>query len=130
MFFRGLVEWVGYDKKQIEVEIREREGDTSKFSIKSLSKLAITAITSFSSSLLNLVLILGGVFFIGALILGVQTICNKFFGHAVDGFTTVIILLLIIGSCILFSLGIIGMYVARIYNEVKARPRYIVSEEI
>ncbi|MBO5141961.1 MAG: glycosyltransferase family 2 protein [Clostridia bacterium] len=130
VFFRGLVEWVGYDKKQIEVEIREREGDTSKFSIKSLSKLAITAITSFSSSLLNLVLILGGVFFIGALILGVQTICNKFFGHAVDGFTTVILLLLIIGSCILFSLGIIGMYVARIYNEVKARPRYIVSEEI
>ena len=130
VFFRGLVEWVGYEKKQIEVEIRQREGDTSKFSFKSLSKLAITAITSFSSSLLNLVLILGGIFMIGAIILGVQTIWNKIFGHAVDGFTTVIILLLITGSCILFSLGIIGMYVARIYNEVKARPRYIVSEEI
>lgn len=130
VFFRGLVEWVGYEKKQIEVSIREREGDTSKFSFKSLSRLAITAITSFSSSLLNLVLILGGVFMIGAIILGVQTIWNKVFGHAVDGFTTVIILLLITGSCILFSLGIIGMYVARIYNEVKARPRYIVSEKI
>lgn len=130
VFFRGLVEWVGYEKKQIEVEIRQREGDTSKFSFKSLSRLAITAITSFSSSLLNLVLILGGIFMVGAIILGFHTIWNKVFGHAVDGFTTVIILLLITGSCILFSLGIIGMYVARIYNEVKARPRYIVSEEI
>lgn len=130
VFFRGLVEWVGYEKKQIEVEVEQRKGDTSKFSFKSLSRLAITAITSFSSSLLNLVLILAGVFMIGGIFLGCHTIFNKIFGHAVDGFTTVIILLLITGSCILFSLGIIGMYVARIYNEVKARPRYIVSERI
>lgn len=130
VFFRGLVEWVGYEKKQIEVEIAERKGDTSKFNFKSLSRLAITAITSFSSSLLNLVLILSGVFMIGGIILGIQTLWNKMFGQAVDGFTTVIILLLITGSCILFSLGMIGMYVARIYNEVKARPRYIVSEEV
>ena len=67
---------------------------------------------------------------VGGVFLGIQTIFNKLFGHAVDGFTTVIILLLITGSCILFSLGIIGMYVARIYNEVKARPRYIISEEV
>jgi len=130
VFFRGLVEWVGYEKKQIEVEVEQRKGDTSKFSFKSLARLAITAITSFSSSLLNLVLILSGVFMVGGLFLGAQTIFNKLFGHAVDGFTTVIILLLITGSCILFSLGIIGMYVARIYNEVKARPRYIISEEV
>lgn len=130
VFFRGLVEWVGYEKKQIEVEIKQRKGDTSKFSFKSLSRLAITAITSFSSSLLNLVLILGGIFMFGAVILGFHTLWNKIFGHAIDGFTTVIILLLITGSCILSSLGIIGMYVARIYNEVKARPRYIISEEI
>lgn len=130
VFFRGLVEWVGYEKKQIEVEVEQRKGDTSKFTFKSLYRLALTAITSFSSSLLNLVLILSGIFMIGAIILGVQTLWNKIFGHAVDGFTTVIILLLITGSCILFSLGTIGMYVARIYNEVKSRPRYIVSEEV
>ena len=92
--------------------------------------------TSFVSKLssvilkLNLVLILGGVFMIGAIVLGIQTIWNKISGNAVDGFTTVIILLLITGSCILSSLGIIGMYVARIYNEVKERPRYIVSDKI
>lgn len=130
VFFRGLVEWVGYEKKQIEIEVEERKGDTSKFTFKALYRLALTAITSFSSSLLNLVLILSGIFMVGAVILGFQTIWNKISGHAVDGFTTVIILLLITGSCILFSLGLIGMYVARIYNEVKARPRYLVSEKI
>lgn len=130
VFFRGLVEWVGYEKKQIEVEIKERVGDKSKFSFKSLTRLATTAITSFSSSLLNFVTILGVVFMIGAIILGIHTLWNKIFGHAVDGFTTVIILLLIVGSCILFALGIIGMYIARIYSEVKARPRYLVSETI
>ena len=67
---------------------------------------------------------------LGAVVLGVQTLWNKIFGHAVDGFTTVILLLLITGSCILFSLGMIGMYIARIYDEVKARPRYLVSEEV
>ncbi len=130
VFFRGLVEWVGYEKKQITIEIAEREGDKSKFTFKSLYRLALTAITSFSSTLLNLVLVLSGVFMIGALILGIQTMLNKTFGIAIDGFTTVIILLLITGSCILFSLGMIGIYIARIYDEVKARSRYIVSEQI
>ena len=130
VFFRGFVEWIGYDKKQIEVEIKERVGDKSKFSFRALTRLAMTAITAFSSSLLNLVTILGSIFMIGAIILGVHTICNKIFGQAVDGFTTVIILLLIVGSCILFSLGIIGTYIARIYSEVKARPRYIISETV
>jgi len=51
-----------------------------------------------------------------------------FMGTAVEGFTTVIILLLIIGGCIMVSLGIIGHYLARIYEEVKGRPRYIISE--
>lgn len=130
VFFRGLVEWVGYEKKQIEVEIGQRKGDTSKFTFKTLYRLAITAITSFSSAVLNLVLVLSCIFMIGAIILGIQTLWNKLFGHAIDGFTTVIFLLLITVSCVLFSLGMIGLYVARIYDEVKARPRYIVSEKV
>ena len=54
----------------------------------------------------------------------------QFSGIAVTGFTTVIILLLIIGSTLMISLGIIGTYIARIYNEVKARPRYVIKETI
>lgn len=130
VFFRGLVEWVGFSKCQIFYKMNVREGDTSKFNTKSLSKLALTAITSFSSTLLYLTIVLAGIFFVAALLLGVQTIINKVTGNALTGFTTVILLQLIIGACVLACLGIIGIYIARIYDEIKGRPRYIISDEI
>ena len=72
---------------------------------------------------------IGILFLIGSIVLGIQTLVMKLRGLAIGGFTTVILLLLIMGSCLMISLGMIGIYIARIYNEVKARPRYIVSEE-
>lgn len=60
--------------------------------------------------------------------MGIQTLIRYFTGHAVQGFTTVILLLLIIGSVIMMSLGIMGYYLAKIYEEVKRRPVYIISE--
>lgn len=128
LFFRGIVDWVGFDKCTIEIKIKEREIGKSKFKFSSLSKLALNAITSFSSSLLYITAILGVIFFIAAVILGIQTIVNKFMGVALEGFTTIILLQLIIGSLIMFCLAIIGLYVGRIYEESKRRPQYIVSE--
>lgn len=129
VFFRGLVEWVGYKKCKVIYKMKERKGDTSKFNLKSLSKLALTAITSFSSSLLYLTMVLAVLFFVIAIVLGIQTLINKFSGNALTGFTTVIMLQLIIGACVLGCIGIIGIYIARIYDEVKRRPRYIISEK-
>ncbi len=129
VFFRGLVEWVGFRKCQISYQMKEREGDTSKFNMKSLFKLAMTAITSFSSSLLYLTILLAIIFLVLAIVLGIQTIVNKIIGHALTGFTTVILLQLLIGACVLGCLGIIGIYIAKIYDEVKGRPRYIISEK-
>jgi hypothetical protein len=63
-----------------------------------------------------------------ALILGIQTLFNKITGVAVDGFTTVILLLLVIGATIMISLGIMGQYLKKIYDEVKRRPRYVVKD--
>ena len=77
---------------------------------------------------MQFVTVAGGLTFIGALILGIQTLIRYFTGHAVQGFTTVILLLLIIGSVIMTSLGIMGYYLAKIYEEVKRRPVYIISE--
>ena len=129
VFFRGLVEWVGYKKVKIYFKMQEREGDKSKFNAKSLTRLAVTAVTSFSSSLLFLTVFLAVIFFICAIVLGIQTIVNKIIGIASSGFTTVILLQLIIGACTLGCLGIIGLYIAKIYDEVKQRPRYIISEK-
>jgi dolichol-phosphate mannosyltransferase len=72
-----------------------------------------------------------GVFvFLLAVVLGIQSLVRYFTGHAVEGFTTVILLILIIGSIIMISLGIIGYYIAKIYEEVKGRPRYLISKRI
>lgn len=121
LFFRGLVQWVGYEKTTIDIDINERKNGKSKFKFKSLFKLAMNAITSFSSSLLYITAIIGAIFFLCAVVLCIQTLCNFIIGNAVEGFTTVILLQLIIGSLIMFCLAIIGVYIGKIYNEVKRK---------
>jgi dolichol-phosphate mannosyltransferase len=128
-FFRGLSAWVGYSRAEVYFKVPERETGKSRWSALKLIRLAFGAFTSFSSLPLQFVTFIGILFLIGSVVLGIQTLVMKLRGLAIGGFTTVILLLLIIGSCLMISLGMIGMYIARIYNEVKARPRYIVSEE-
>lgn len=76
------------------------------------------------------VTVAGILVFLFAVVLGVQSLVKYFSGHALEGFTTVILLILIIGSIIMISLGIIGYYIAKIYEEVKGRPRYIISKVV
>ncbi|WP_251391261.1 glycosyltransferase family 2 protein [Mediterraneibacter agrestimuris] len=130
MFFRGLSAWVGFKKTEIEFDVQERVVGESKWSKWSLVKYAVKNIAAFSTAPMQLVTIAGGLTFIGAVILGIQTLVKYFIGHAVQGFTTVILLLLIIGSVIMMSLGIVGYYIAKIYEEVKRRPVYIITEII
>ncbi|MGH4139889.1 glycosyltransferase family 2 protein [Clostridium sp.] len=129
-FFRGMSAWVGYNRISIPFNVGIRTKGVSKWSVFNLCALAVKAITSFSSFPLYIVTFTGVLFLIGALVLGIQTLYMKLMGMALSGFTTVILLLLIIGSCLMISLGIIGTYIARIYEEVKYRPRYIVADEI
>lgn len=128
LFFRGMSKWVGFQTAQIPFTVEDRVDGKSKWSLKSLISLGITGITSFSSAPLHIITFFGNVFIVGAVILFIQTLIHKFTGKAVDGFTTVILLLLVIGGLLLLSLGIIGIYIAKIYDETKARPRYIVEE--
>lgn len=128
-FFRGMSAWTGFNRASIPFEVKERNSGRSKWSAFKLMKLAINAITSFSSMPLYIVTFLGALFLAGSFILGLQTLYMKFRNIAVSGFTTVILLLLIIGSTLMISLGIIGTYIAKIYEEVKGRPRYLVSEK-
>jgi len=130
LFFRGMSAWIGFRHAQIPFEVQKRGSGRSTMSIPRLIRLAVTAVTSFSSIPLHLVTVLGGIFLIFALIMGVQTLYMKFSGIAVSGFTTVILLQLIIGSLLMMTLGIIGEYIARVYDEVKRRPRYIIEQII
>ncbi len=129
-FFRALSSWIGFRSTTVEFDVREREVGESKWSTKSLIRYAISNIVSFSSAPMMLVGFTGILGFLFAVILGIQTLVNYFSGNAVEGFTTVILLILIMGSFILMGLGIIGYYIAKIYEEVKCRPRYIISRKI
>lgn len=128
VFFRALSYWVGFKKTSVSYCVRERTVGESKWSTKSLIKYALTNISSFSSAPLHIVTVLGAVTLVCAVVFGIIALVQKFSGAALGGFTTVILLLLFIGSVIMISLGIIGYYIARIYDEIKGRPRYIISE--
>lgn len=128
IFFRALSSWLGYKSAVVEFDVKERVSGTTKWSIKSLVRYAVGSITSFTTAPMQLITFSGIVFFIFALILGIQSIVKWAMGHALEGFTTVILLLLLTGSLIMISLGIIGYYLARIYEEIKGRPRCIVEE--
>ncbi|MEY2576644.1 MAG: polyisoprenyl-phosphate glycosyltransferase [Verrucomicrobiota bacterium] len=128
VFFRGMTAWMGFTTVQIPFEVAQRTQGHSTWSYLKRLRLAITGITAFSSLPLQLVTFAGGIFLVFSVILGVQTVYSKLAGQAVSGFATVILLELIIGSLLMISLGVIGEYIARIYREVKGRPRYLVSE--
>ena len=128
IFFRALSSWVGFKTTSVEFHVQEREAGESKWSTYSLFKYALTNITSFSTAPMQIVTLSGIVFLLISLILGVQSLYKNFMGQALEGFTTVILLLLIIGSILMLSLGIIGYYIAKIYEETQNRPRFIVSE--
>ena len=108
--------------------MQERQFGESKWSLLSLMKYAVTNATSFSTMPLQLVTVMGFLSIMFSVVLGIQTLVKYLSGTAVEGFTTVILLLLIIGGCLMISLGIIGHYIARIYEEVKGRPKYIISD--
>lgn len=129
-FFRALSSWIGFKTVSVEFDVHEREVGESKWSTKSLIRYAISNIVSFSSAPMMLVGFTGILGFLFAVILGIQTLVNYFSGNAVEGFTTVILLILIMGSFILMGMGVIGYYIAKIYEEVKCRPRYIISKRI
>lgn len=127
-FFRALSSWVGFKTAEVSYEVRERTAGESKWSTWSLMKYAVSNITAFTALPLHLVTIFGVLTLLVSLVLGVIALVQKFMGIALGGFTTVIILLLFLGSLIMISLGIIGYYIGNIYEEIKDRPRYIVAD--
>jgi glycosyltransferase involved in cell wall biosynthesis len=130
LFFRGMIAWLGFRRERVVFDVAERVGGTSKWSLFALVRLAVGAVTAFSSTLLQVVTFVGVLFLMFALALAAHTLMTWFQGHAVTGFATVILLLLMVGSLLMISLGLIGLYLARIYDEVKARPRFVVAEAV
>ena len=128
VFFKGMSAWLGFRRKRLFFNVEPRVGGDTAWSSIGLIRLAINGITSFSSLPVHIITAMGGIFLCIAMVQGARSLMQWFSGDAVTGFTTVNLLLLIIGSMLMIGLGIIGEYVSKIYDEVKGRPRYVIAE--
>ena len=128
-FSKGILSWVGFNTEHIAYEVQPREHGESKWSVVKLTKYAIEGIVAFSTAPLKIATIVG---FIASLLsiiyLLVVVIQKLFFEIDVPGYATIVVLILFLGGLILFSLGIIGEYLAKIYVQIKNRPIYIEKE--
>ncbi|MFH1313228.1 MAG: glycosyltransferase family 2 protein [Candidatus Eisenbacteria bacterium] len=130
VFFRGMSVWLGFRRKRIPMAVAKSARGRSRWSTLGLVRLAVTGITSFSSLPIHIITASGVVFLAFSLVFGLYALVLWIRGSAVTGFTTVIILQLLVGSMLVTALGIIGQYVSKIYDEVKGRPRFIVADTL
>lgn len=128
VFFRAISSWVGFKTIEVGFDVAERAEGKSKWTKWMLIKYAINNITSYTMTPLYIILFLGMIMFIVALVFGVEALISYFTHQALSGFTTVILLQLFIGSITMLSLGLIGYYLARVFDEVRGRPTFILRE--
>lgn len=126
-FYRGLVQWVGFEQASLSFDVEDRKIGRGKWSFRELVALGIMAIVSFTSTPLRIVTVLGLVTLGFAFVVASETLWSVYKGMSVSGFATLEITILLIGSFIMISLGVIGEYIAKIYDEIKGRPPYIVG---
>ncbi len=130
-FSKGIFSWVGFNTKYIPYEVKEREFGETKWSFKKLLKYAIDGIISFSTFPLKISTGVGIFTAVLSIVYLLFVIFKKlFFGIDVPGYATIVVLMLFLGGMQLFSLGILGEYISKIYIQSKNRPLYILKEHL
>ena len=130
-FSKGIFSWVGFNTKYIPYKVEERENGKSKWGFGKLLKYAIDGIVSFSTFPLKFSAFIGFVSAIISIIYLVIVVIQKLaFGIDVPGYATIVVLVLFLGGMQLFSLGILGEYLSKIYVQVKNRPVYVLKEHL
>ncbi|MEG0126148.1 MAG: glycosyltransferase family 2 protein [Clostridia bacterium] len=127
LFLRGLAPLVGFQSGVVTYDRNERFAGESKYPFKKMLAFAIDGITSFSVKPLRLITVTGIVVFIASLCMLLYTLVSWMSGHAITGWTSTIASIWMIGGIQLLSLGVIGEYIGKIYNETKRRPRFIIE---
>lgn len=127
-FFRGMTVWTGYVTKHLDFEVAPRIAGSSQWSTAQLTKLAVNAITAYSAKPLGLVFRLGMLGMLGSGLLLLQAIYSWMTGIAVSGWTSMTVILLFFGSANLLGIGVLGAYLAQLFDEIKARPEYLIGQ--
>lgn len=130
LFLRGMFPLIGYKSDSVYYERAERFAGESKYPLKKMLNFAWDGITSFSVKPLRMIGVLGFIILFVSIIIMLYSFIQKISGNTIPGWTFLNISLWFIGGVQMLSLGIIGEYIGKVYNEVKARPRYIVSENL
>ena len=129
LFLRGLVPLLGYRTAQVEYARKERQAGESKYPLAKMMNLAFDGITSFSMSLVHMVLWLGILFLLIAIGITIWVVLCIIQGKAILGWSSLILSIWFCSGCVLIGLGIVGEYIGKIYMEVKRRPRYNIKDE-
>lgn len=129
-FFRGMTVWTGFATKHIAFDVAPRIAGTGHWSTGQLTKLAINAITAYSAKPLGMVFRLGMAGMVAAFLLLLQAIYSWLVGIAVSGWTSVTVVMLFFGSANLLGIGVLGAYLAQLFDEIKARPEYLIKQEL
>lgn len=129
-FFRGMTVWTGFSTRNLAFDVEPRIAGTSRWSTGQLTKLAVNVITAYSAKPLSLVFRLGVVGMLAAWVLFLQAVYSWTAGVAVSGWTSVTVVMLFFGSANLLGIGVVGAYLAQIFDEIKARPEYLISQEL
>ena len=128
-FSKGIFAWVGYDTEFIPYTACERHAGTSKWNFWKLLNYAIEGIIGYSTAPLRFSIYIGSLTAVAAVLYLIWVVCEKlFWGIAIPGYATIIVLILLLGSMQLFCIGIIGEYVGRTFEQSKNRPVYIAKE--
>lgn len=127
---RALIPTMGFESDIVYFDVKEREAGQSKYTFKKMMTLALDGITSSSIRPLRMIAGLGGVTVLAAVVMIIFSIVDWARGNAVQGYTTSLIVMLILGGVILVSLGVMGEYIGKTYMETKHRPRYIIDSVI
>lgn len=128
IFLRGLVKWIGFKQIAIEYEPLQRHSGQSKYSYKKMMSLALQGITSFSTKPLYMATYLGFFFSIASLIYIPYVIYSYWFGHVVSGWVSLIVTVAFFGGLQLMILGIMGLYLGKLFMQSKGRPMYIIDK--
>lgn len=130
-FVRGMVSWVGFDQTYVEYERDQRFAGTTKYPLKKMLRFATDGIISFSTKPLKMVRSLGYITILIAILLFFYSLYSKYIIHSVaSGWTSIMVALTFFSGVQLFSIGLLGEYIARIYDESKKRPLYLIKEKI
>lgn len=129
-FFRGMTEWTGFTTAQLGFEVAPRIAGSSQWSTAQLTRLAVTAITSYSAKPLGLVFRLGLLGMVAAALLLIQATYSWVMDIAVSGWTSLTVVVVFFGSATLLGIGVLGAYLAQIFDEIKARPEFLVAEKL